>query len=407
MSARNSTPRRLLASKGELIRALERLRVGLPPFSATRDLSVDADRSLDRLRVLLRLPGNSVLFILGDYGAGKSHFLAILRDLALAEGYATCWLTADGYESALNHPQRFLSSLLGTLETPDGTSGYSALIARLLESSTSREAVLRASALALDGSSNLELSAKALLVELVVNGAEGDGQHETQVNSDALARILSGETLTGLGNMECYRKMAYRLLALAEQMTRLAGCGGLVIVLDEVESVFTKLWNIRSRVGAYRTLSALGLGMGQASIKVAMAVTPDAAAAMAAELRSSGAGIVAPSFEPVSRFQSALLKDDIATFRCSTLKSEQIGELLQKIRDAYCQAYPELELAEEDWQRAVESILGRMPSIRLAVRDCIDTLDRLRLISHLSAEKYARPSGAAPRFEPPTFVDDV
>jgi hypothetical protein len=331
---------------------------------------------------LLGTAGNRGLFVLGDYGTGKSHSVTLLRDLALSEGYATCWLTADGYECALNHPQRFVSSVLGTLETPHGDSGYSALIARLLATPTLQDSVVMRVLGDLNGRSNLELAVRAVLLDLATAADGMEGAEETHLQADALARLLTGETLTGLGNLESYRHMAYRLLRLAEHLVRLPGCRGLVIVVDEVESVFTKLWNYRSRFGAYRTLSALCVGMETANIKVAMAVTPDTFAAMASELSANSAFLGYPPFEPLERYSEAIEASTIPVLRCQPLTTAQLDQLAWRIRALYGETYPGISLGSgKDWMDTVKSILHRKPPVRVAIRDCIDALDRIRLVS--------------------------
>jgi len=366
--------------RAELLRAIERLRVGLPPSTAASRLSIGTDRLASALSGFLSSGGNGGLFITGDYGTGKSHSLMLLRDLALDQGYATCWLTADGHESALNHPQRFFASLLSTLETPRGDSGYSALIARMLATPEEHGAFIDAVLLALQGSSNIELAIRYHVGNLRDTSDGSGGGESAHLTADAVASLLSGETLTGLGNLENYRRSAYRLLGAAERVVAAAGCRGLVIIVDEVESIFTKLWNIRSRLGAYRVLSALCMGMGDATVKVAMAVTPDASRAFTSEITHALQLVPSTAHEPLGWFCGAILSRTIPVLRCHSLTAAELGELLSRIKNLYCETYPGTSVgSSSEWTAVVRSILRRNPSVRIAVRDAIDALDRNRL----------------------------
>jgi hypothetical protein len=374
-----TTDETLTSARAGLLRAIERLRVGLPPLGVVRRSSVGTEQATKAFAHLLDREDNVAIFMLGDYGTGKSHALTLLRELALAEGYATCWLTADGYGCALNHPQRFLANLLGTLETPYGDAGYAGMITRLLATDRLHDRVIKTVASVLEGGSRCEQEILGVLTDLSSATKELADGEEAHLQSDALVRLISGETLTGATSLITHRRMAYRLLELAELLATLAGCRGLLIIVDEVESVFTKLSNYRSRFGAYRTLSALCVGMGQANVKVAMAVTPDASSLIGFELRQYGDHIGLPPRESTGKFRRAIEQGDIPILRCEALDMGQLDQLLRQIRMIYLEAYPETPPdVGTEWTKTVQSILSRRPPIRIAVRDCIGALDRLR-----------------------------
>jgi hypothetical protein len=371
----------LVQPRALLLRAIERLRAGLPPATAALRLSVGTERLASTLGGFLDTPGNRGMFVIGDYGTGKSHSLTLLRDFSHERGYASCWLTADGFECALNHPQRFISYLLATLETPAGDAGYSAFIGRMLATPELRHRLVAKVSNVLDGGSHLELAVQGLLRELMVSTRHSGAAEIVQIQADALARLVSGELLTGLSGLENYRRVAYRLIRLAADLVVLDGNHGVLLILDEVESVFTKLGNVRSRFGAYRVLSALCHGLEGAQVKVAMAITPDAEYRLKAELGYDSDYLVAPPFEPVRTFRAALLDEAIPSLRCRALSAPQLDELLWRIRSLYSEAYPEgPHGSNRDWQRTVRAILQWKPPVRIAVRDGIDALDRSRLL---------------------------
>lgn len=364
------------------LRSVERLRCGLPPANAASRISVGTTPLSTAFTDFLANPRSHGYVVLGDYGAGKSHALTLLRDLSLEAGFATCWLTADGFDCALNHPQRFLASLLGTLETPLGDGGYAAFLARVLELPELRSRMITEVADAFSGSSALDLQVRQLLWALAqptgVMAARDPLAYLTLIH-DHLIRLLVGDTLTGAGGHDGYRLVAYRVLALAVRLTTVAGTRGLVIVIDEVESIFSKLCNIRSRYGAFRVLSALLHGLAGPGLRVAIAITPDANLRLSEELSAAAGHFSSLVCEPVRTLSRSLDAGTIPTWRCRPLSDVQFRELFENIRQLYADAYPDVvALPDVDWLQTTREIGMRQRSTRLAIRDLIDHLDRGR-----------------------------
>src|SRR2546430_1507678 len=96
--------------------ALRRLRSGIVASSHLRSLSVGADSSIRAMRVLthmLRAGTSKACFVHGEWGSGKTHLLALIRQVCLEEGYAVAYLNLNGNSAALNHPQRFYHLKIG------------------------------------------------------------------------------------------------------------------------------------------------------------------------------------------------------------------------------------------------------------------------------------------------------
>lgn len=321
-------------------------------------------------------------WILGDYGAGKSHALSLLRELSHDEGYASVWLTADGYESALNHPQRFLSALFGTMDTPAGGGGYALMLTNLLESEASRDAVAAAIQEELQGMSGLDAEVRWLLRFLQRQWAAGERsrmEHEWRLSTDQLVRLLCGETLSGLGAAETYRAASYRLLSLSCRIATIAGYNGLVIIVDEVESVYSKLASVLSRRGAQRVLSSLVLGLRGPNLRVALAITPDADRRLRQEMSDGLAFVRCLESEPIQEFGRLLLDNQMPRWRCRSLAAVEIMELLESIRTLYEEAYSVTERkVDPAWQWLVESVPHLRLPTRTLIRDTIAYWDRRR-----------------------------
>src|SRR5262249_29546285 len=69
------------------------------------------------------------VFLEGDYGSGKSHFLKAIESIALREGFAVSWVTFDGQNHPCNHPARYFHSLLENLRVSSPpTRGLASLV---------------------------------------------------------------------------------------------------------------------------------------------------------------------------------------------------------------------------------------------------------------------------------------
>ena len=360
------------------LRALERLRSGLPPDGAAELISVGTEGLIAHFERFCDGRGNGGrgTAVLGTYGAGKSHALSLIRDIAYAKRIATCWLSADASESALNHPQRFLCGLLQTFEAPAQNGGYAELLTRILEdvTSTLELADVIDDCFCTGASIDVEVRRLArMCVSYHQQGLEGD---EVIGARDNLVRLLSGETLVRAPGANNYRAAAYRVLELASRAARIGGYEGLLVVVDEVESVFTKLHSRMSRNGAFRVLAALLYGLDAPHMKVALAMTPDAWQSLVEELGSSAKWMPANRIEPVVRLEREL--SHLVGYRCEALSTRDVVRVLESVKDLYAAVHTETYIHATAWKATLEQITETRPPVRLAIRAAVDHLDRER-----------------------------
>ena len=75
---------------------IEQLRFGIPPSGASLNFTVGRDTQIRELvQSLERTQDKRALLIHANYGAGKSHLLRVLRELALERGFAVALIVAD------------------------------------------------------------------------------------------------------------------------------------------------------------------------------------------------------------------------------------------------------------------------------------------------------------------------
>lgn len=109
-------------SQFDLLRAINSLRFGLVPEEIIEQITTNFDElerlTIDTLPVPQR-PKPKVIEIVGQYGTGKTHSMAVIRAIARKQRYVTAHVEIDGQTISLSDPPNLLSSLWSSLEAED------------------------------------------------------------------------------------------------------------------------------------------------------------------------------------------------------------------------------------------------------------------------------------------------
>lgn len=129
------------AQRMEARRTIEALRYGVVPAKRIREMSVGLEReraSCQRAFDEVARNGGDVRVILGEYGAGKSHFFELATQEALARNFIVATASLDLREVPPNRPQRIYHALMRALRYPDAgdTGTLAPLLDRLLAQPT-------------------------------------------------------------------------------------------------------------------------------------------------------------------------------------------------------------------------------------------------------------------------------
>ncbi len=245
----------------EARRTIEALRYGLVPTRRIRELSVglEAERaSLERAFSEVRQSGGEVRIILGEYGAGKSHFFELAAQEALAQNFVVATTSLDLREVPPNRPQRIYHSLMRSLRYPHSTEiGLAPLLERLIAQpnySTLQDTLrgtLFASALH-NYSLMREKPGEAL--DLVLDWMSGEKVFIKSVRDAAAIKskefpLPSLSQMTTAADQYCYLLNGWGWLATQ------AGYAGLAVFIDESEHY--SLLNQRSQERADNFFKAL------------------------------------------------------------------------------------------------------------------------------------------------------
>ena len=229
--------------------AIRRLRAGVVPTWELERLSVGYDgvrRQVSTALHATRSGGHAQpLFVRGEWGTGKSHFLAYVRSASDAYGLPNAKVELNARFAALNYPQRFYRGLAETLRL-QARVGLQALILALLSDPSKRPKL--ASFARSDAARHL----KGPLSTLISRAERGE-QFEV-VDDPAWFTLMGGDI--AWADYSYKRDEALERLSTLGQLFAAVGLGGLVLVFDEAETI-DQLWNIRSRISAYEVLGRL------------------------------------------------------------------------------------------------------------------------------------------------------
>jgi len=267
---------------------LQLLADGVPPHNeVTRWLTVGQEEIINGFGSRLEEVaggGFETLLLLGDPGAGKSHLLATLEQLALEHGFATSFFSQDPQSRvAFNRPDQIYKKLIESLRLPETGEDSIDPLQEVLD----KWAIMATPALQSTGR-NMALAYKLAEMGLIPNAKEVSvrtrialigyllaSQHDEDEGRTTFLNVLRGP---GVSNTELivtansldfsypyslgYTPSIYDVEYYFGQIRTLVfiirsvGCEGLVTLFDEVTAV-VNLNNSRSREKAYRVLNSL------------------------------------------------------------------------------------------------------------------------------------------------------
>ncbi len=378
--------------------ALEALRNGVPNQEAVKILGCNqpaTDRFADLLAgaVDRTAPPTGALGMLvsGDFGAGKSHLLTHLEQMALSRNFV-CSKVAISKETPLFDLGKVFRSAIENGRMPDRSGRMIEEIAQRLKPHTPGYDDFKRWVHDQDASGLNPMFAAGLTVHEGVNDFELLRAIEYWWGGDKIRVVRIRDGLRQLGRIKDYRFRVPKLADLPRQRMRFAtelikaaGYKGWVVLLDEIELVGS--YSILQRSRSYAELSRwMGRMEGEhhPGLVTVGAVTDD----FASEIIHPDGGkkdrdYVAPRLEANDRYRhlapSALEGMRLLERECLPLRSpteEEVRGTIDKLRRIYRDAYgwdpPPLDV-----RAGGAGVEGRM---RYKVRSSINTWDLLRLV---------------------------
>ena len=340
---------------------IQSLRAGVVPRMGQHLIQVGRTREIETLiSDIDRVAdgGSGFRLVIGEYGAGKTFFLNLVRDMAMAKKLvvASADLNPDRRLHASGGQARSLyAELMRNLSTrtkPDG-GALSGIVEKFI-------ATAKSEATASGQATETVIRQKLAHLTELVNGYDfadviaaywrGFEQDNETLKSDAI-RWLRGEFSTKTDARQALGVRAivddaavYDQLKLMARFVRLAGFGGLLINLDELVNLY-KLANTQARNANYEQIlrilndSLQGTAVGLGFI---LGGTPDF-------LMDTRRGLYSYPALQSRLAQNSFAANGLVDFsgpvlRLSSLMQEEFFVLLQKIRHVYATGNPEKHL---------------------------------------------------------------
>ena len=278
---------------------IESLRRGSVPVEQVPYFTVGRERWLslieDDLNQYIAAGGAKVRFLNGDYGDGKTHFLSVIQHLAKQHGFAVSFvvLTRDVPMHKFELIYRELVSGLSTRREGRETSGIRGLIQAWLDSlqpefdrrdEAARTELIKQRAETLTGLEGMDQNFARGLVSLLqlrflprpeASGAEQHEQAEQTLYEWFEGGRLSKRELRPFQIFESLNKSnSKRLLLSLIVFLRSLGYQGLILLLDELETVMAQSASVRN--AAYENVRLLIDNAEQAHhLHVFFSIIPD------------------------------------------------------------------------------------------------------------------------------------
>lgn len=383
---------------GAAERIVEKLRFGLPPEGFVRHFTVGRREELHKLEhdLMSGLPGRATL-VRANYGAGKTHLLNLIRDLALANNYATSFITVSSQNGVrFNRMDQVFSAVCRAIECPGREdSGVMSLFRAYDDANIENlDPTIQADREELEDNGRWceEGLLRSPAVYIALRAAivsESDDTRDlvadwlTRGDPDKLPRIKVVETLVedlrvgdprSRGSL--YRDISFRRdqyeptwggLNDLNTIAQLAGFRGLVLLFDEFEDVIQNLGNIRHERDAFGNL--FRFFSGEYNCAAYFAVTPDF-------VRKAKDRLLQKSVWdfPYRRF------DELPHFELSPIEFDDFRKLCAQILHVHAQAYEWHPAADLDWQQTGNFVIehwnpGSPERIRMATKAFVDYLD--------------------------------
>jgi hypothetical protein len=228
---------------------IRRLRNGVVPGWEVGRLSVGYDKAKSAMNLSLSaldLPGHlTPLFVRGEWGTGKTHFLSYVRSVAADASIANARVDLNARDAALNYPQRFLRSIAESMKVLE-FEGIKSILLWLVEDPSTRSRLVEFAKGSEAGDLRWSLADFCQQLEM---GKSID------LSDHMIWGYLHGIDLSWSDSQDKRDRAIARIGSIA-LLLRAVGLRGLVLVLDEAETI-DQLWNIRSRISGYSVMERI------------------------------------------------------------------------------------------------------------------------------------------------------
>ncbi len=362
-------------------RMVEAFRLGIVPHRDVESFTFGRDREveiLDGALESLKLGKGDVYLVEGEYGTGKTHLLEYLHHRALKAGMVVSVCQFDPQEVSPHRPKRVYREIVHNLRFLKDNHEYGF-----------RDLLWQAQKLDMQDhvffgpvlSKLKKLDTGQGETEVFWQWIEGESTKEYATEIQSKSRVRGGQKIPALYDFSTAADFYCHILSGLSWMARQLGLQGLVLLVDEAETV-THLWDV-----IYLTK---GINFMEGLIRTAQADST---------LRRLNAHMIHNQVKPVPyiyRNPTILLVlattpsfSDYAYLRLvnrinhrielAPLKENSLLDLFATLVNVYTRAYPAFDISVSEQKRIFRAALDRSGSgVRFFIKYCVESLDIVR-----------------------------
>ncbi len=227
----------------QALRMVEAFRLGIVPHQDVETFTFGRTQQIEiidgALKQLERGQGD-VFMVEGEYGTGKTHILEYAHHRALVGGMLTSFCQFDPSEVSPHRPKRVYREIVHNLRfIKDGREmGFRDLLTLALDLDLADHVFFGP---VLDRLRRIDRG--SLQAEVLWQWVEGESTKEYAVEKRSPYRVRGGQRIPALYDFSTAADLYCNVLSGIAWMARQLGLKGLVLLIDEAETV-TRLWDI-------------------------------------------------------------------------------------------------------------------------------------------------------------------
>jgi len=372
-----STKETSAPTQKQALSIIQRLREGVPPAEHVWLFSIGREELLHYFERVLdniaKFDQQGIKFIQADYGHGKTHFLDMFAQLALARNFVVSYVSLDRDSAPFNKLERVVPLIMSKIMTPSTRQGG---LTRLLEEWSQRvsgqdtNAILRE----LGESERLQLLSPDFKLKLAqyanAYNAPGGPEYERCLTIEKWFRGEEAKSKT-------FKSVPDHLAALV-QFVRYLSYNGFLVMLDEAESI-TLLSRITNRDQANENLRQIIDNQNLEGFYFVFASTPTFLSGEDDRGAQTYPALWRRISDPLGAIGQKSL--DKVIVELPELSVDQFSQLALQIRDIYQVAYSQRmpRVTNAHLERLAKYVRERTDkSIRTLVRSTVMLLDEAR-----------------------------
>lgn len=377
---------------------IESLRRGSVPVDQVPYFTVGRERWLsiieDDLVNYIAVGGAKVRFLSGDYGDGKTHFLSVIQHLVQRENFAVSFVVLTR-EVPMHKFELVYQQIVSHLTTAHGAIGIRALLSNWVESlhaqfgetdETTRTAGLQEFTGTVKELEGMDVNFAQGLISLVQYRywplAEGETPEDREQALEVLYQWFEGGRLSkrDLRPFQIFESLnktnSKRLLLSLIAFLLHLGCQGLILLLDELETVMAQSASVRN--SAYENVRLLIDNAEQAHhLHVFFSIIPDV---ILAEKGFRSYDALWSRVRSVGESDRLNYRSIVIDLHRTPLETAELLELGRRLRHIHELAYrweaePIVTDAFLDEVCATQQRMGLLAEVRLYIKQIIRYLD--------------------------------